>query len=220
MARKYLVSSKIPGYTKKAVAVAKHDKIPLPRGLHIESRTHGPAHIRLVKLVQAKHRLAVTGHFNRETLAFLFPPAKVVPKREKAVHAAMTQLGVHEKPMGSNGGPEVDVFTKAANGRVSHEAWCADFIYWCCLKAGIKLPKFYYPRAVNWAEYLPHTTDPKLGDIVLFRFGSDHHLARFLGWDNLPNGKAVRTIDGNSQDCVRIAVRPLSNVECFIRTTE
>jgi len=200
-----------------------HDKIPIPKGLNVDSKVWGPAHVKLAKEVQARHRLPVTGQYDRALRNFLFPKDLPVPKRVKAVHAAMSQLGVTEHPMGSNAGPMVDQYEKAGEGVVIHESWCGDFVKWCSDRAGIKLPKFYYPRAVAWAENLPHVPagHEEMGDPVVFRWDDGtFHVARFLKWENLPSGRMIQTIDGNASDRVGINLRPARFVHAITRTPE
>jgi hypothetical protein len=53
-------------------------------------------------------------------------------KRMLAV--AATQVGIKEKPLGSNAGPEVEDYLKSV-GLGKGNPWCAAFVYWCFAKA-------------------------------------------------------------------------------------
>ncbi len=50
-----------------------------------------------------------------------------------ALAIARTQVGVREEPAGSNRGPEVDQYLRAAglSPGAGSFAWCAAFVYWC-----------------------------------------------------------------------------------------
>jgi hypothetical protein len=54
---------------------------------------------------------------------------------------AGSQIGVMERPPGSNRGPEVDQYLAAVglNARDGSFAWCAAFIYWCFREASTAL---------------------------------------------------------------------------------
>lgn len=224
MAR-YNVSPRNPGRTRRMVKIAHADHLEIPKGLNVNSKVWGPAHAKLAREIQRKHHLTVTGQPTLAFRRFLFPKPKPTPKREKAVHAGMTQLGVHEIPPGSNGGGMIDQYEKAGEGRVIHESWCGDFVKWCSDQAGIKLPRFYYPRAVAWAENLPHVADyrknAQLGDVVVFQWDNgEFHVARFLGWVQLPSGPGIRTLDGNASDQVGINERNIRFIHAIVRTPE
>lgn len=98
-----------------------------------------------VRLFQARfpdlngQSLGVDGVVGSLTWASLFhtreaslPPAiRSLPARALAIAAG--QVGVMERPPGSNRGPEVDVYLRATglNPAAGSFAWCAAFIYWC-----------------------------------------------------------------------------------------
>ncbi len=68
-------------------------------------------------------------------------------KRECIYQAAKSQLGVKEKPIGSNGGKEVESYL-ACVGLPKGYAWCAAFTTWC-YKQCQPMPK-YFPVSA-WA---------------------------------------------------------------------
>jgi hypothetical protein len=51
----------------------------------------------------------------------------------KALEIAASQIGVREKPLGSNRGPEVDKYLRSVglNPAAGSFPWCAAFLYWC-----------------------------------------------------------------------------------------
>lgn len=81
--------------------------------------------------------LTVDGEAGAITWAALFGSEETVPKiskaaplGRKALDTAITQIGVMEKPVGSNSGPEVEQYLKSV-GLGPGFAWCAAFTYWC-----------------------------------------------------------------------------------------
>lgn len=77
----------------------------------------------------------------------------VLPGGHRAVAWADSQVGVRER--GRNRGPEVQEYQAVAGlGSGGGFAWCASFVYWCCLKAGMPtcgLPRIGSCAAVrNW----------------------------------------------------------------------
>jgi len=109
-----------------------------------------------VKLFQAKfadangNPLKVDGEVGPITWSVLFGPASV-PSSSKAstklikevIAFATTQIGIMEKPPGSNRGPEVDEFLRAAglDPEDGSFPWCVAFTHFCYLKAAEKLDK-------------------------------------------------------------------------------
>lgn len=76
---------------------------------------------------------------------------------ERALAWADSQVGKREDPPGSNQGPEVDEYLRAA-GVTPGLPWCASGVYWCLLQAGadpVDLPAKGQSAAVwrwrNWA---------------------------------------------------------------------
>ncbi|WP_222877392.1 CHAP domain-containing protein [Terrihabitans soli] len=64
----------------------------------------------------------------------------------RSLEIAISQLGVMEKPLGSNGGPEVDQYLKSV-GLGTGFFWCMAFVNWCIQKAGADLGKTVkFPR--------------------------------------------------------------------------
>jgi len=107
-----------------------------------------------VKLFQARfadangNPLKIDGEIGPITWSALFGAASV-PASTKAssnllkgvIAFATTQIGVMEKPLGSNRGPEVDEYLRAAglDPRDGSFAWCVAFTHFCYLKAAEKL---------------------------------------------------------------------------------
>ena len=55
-----------------------------------------------------------------------------------ALQVAQSQIGVHEQPLGSNTGPEVNQYL-ASVGLKPGNSWCAAFVYWCYQQAAQSL---------------------------------------------------------------------------------
>lgn len=102
----------------------------------------GEQTLRAVKLFQIRftdpqgQSLKVDGEIGAVTWASLFPsltPERkytLTPLMEEVLKQAKSQIGVQEKPIGSNGGPQVDQYLKSV-GLDTGYFWCAAFVYWC-----------------------------------------------------------------------------------------
>lgn len=107
----------------------------------------GPDTTRAVKLFQSRfsdgagNPLLADGKVGSHTWAALFGVGQVPsntiassPLAGKALEKAVSQVGVMEKPPGSNDGKEVNEYQDiAASPR--KKAWCMAFMYWCYQKA-------------------------------------------------------------------------------------
>jgi len=85
---------------------------------------------------------------------------------------AATQIGVLEKPLGSNRGPEVDAYLKSA-GAEPGSPWCAAFVYFCFQQAaaglGVANP------VIRTASVLEHWN--RAGAAGIARLGNDECIA-------------------------------------------
>ena len=111
----------------------------------------GPKTISAVKLFQSTRKdqdgnpLTIDGKVGTITWAVLFGTENIPVVEEttnailtEAVKIAATQIGVMEKPPGSNKGPEVNMYL-ASVGLEPGLYWCASFLYWCFDKAATNL---------------------------------------------------------------------------------
>lgn len=139
---------------------------------------------------------------------------------------------VEEEPKGSNRGPRVDAYLRAARTAVG-QAWCAAFITFCMILAGhdpfSKDPKkgVRYPASVaSWREYAKASgrwsKEPKRGR--LFVLASSH-----IGFVTrvYESQGTVQTIEGNSNDEggregyeVTRRIRKISSIEGFINLAD
>ena len=140
------------GESNKLVVKAIQQRLnELGLGAFELSGEFGPKTKAAVKQFQATHRdhngqpLEIDGKVGSITWESLFdqePPflGELPPNDflKKALEIARSQIGVMEKPPGSNRGPEVDAYLDLVNcPRGSY--WCAAFTYWCMEKAATEL---------------------------------------------------------------------------------
>ncbi|MES2731549.1 MAG: peptidoglycan-binding protein [Bacteroidota bacterium] len=83
--------------------------------------------------------------FGKQTVDTTLQPDASMPLLKKVLQIADTQVGVEEKPRGSNRGPQVDEYIKSVGlDPAGRFAWCVAFQYWCFQKAshdlGIRNP--------------------------------------------------------------------------------
>lgn len=126
------------------------------------------------------------------------------------VHHALSQVGVHEIPWGSNSGPQVRVYQSVTGGY--NAPWCASFVSWALVQAG------YHGTVSAWAWDWATIGTPvpliaaKPGDIVPFNIGSGH-VGIYLSQSN----GMVKTVDGNTSDQVAVRERPTSIIRAITR---
>lgn len=96
-----------------------------------------------------------------------------MPGHERALHWASTYAALGVREIGKNDGLFVRLFLKAV-GLTPGYAWCAAFVYHCCLKSGIdpkKLPARWKAARVSewvaWARSTARTRQaPKRGHLA------------------------------------------------------
>lgn len=150
------------------------------------------------------------GTLNSKTQAILIPPLSM---GDRAVAYAMTQVGVHETPWGSNRGHDVERYQRSTGAY--GKAWCASFFWYCWQRAGYTGPT----DAGAW-----HSTDnygtrvdlahARPGDGVSFNTGAGH-IGLYLGHD--PHAGTVRTVDGNTNDQVAVRDRTIRSIHSICR---
>jgi len=151
---------------------------------------------------------------------------KPLTKHEAAVRFAITQIGVHEQPAGSNTGLEVRKYQKDGSWLPGTGwPWCAAFFNYAVQVGGFQgldrtagawdaltraEKKGWGLAPKDWAKVIP-------GDGVVFNTGSGHIavLEKPVGDDGV-----VYTIDGNASDMVKRCQRPLSSVRGFVAWPE
>ena len=121
-----------------------------------------------------------------------------------ALKVAVTQLGVKEKPLGSNGGKEVDMYLKSV-GLGTGYSWCMAFIYWCFSEAA-RVNGDIAPlvktggvlAAWNKADKKYRVIgEPQSGDIGIMSFGNGNGHTFIV--EKVAAG-VLQTIEGNSNN--------------------
>ena len=145
---------------------------------------------------------------------------------DTTIKTAITQLGVEERPKGSNAGPEVEIYLKSV-GLGKGYAWCMAFVYWVvnqsALKTAIKNP--LKKTAGVLAQYQAClslvTKTPKPGDVFIMDFGKG---LGHTGFVEKVVGTKVHTIEGNTNDqgsregyAVCRRKREISTIKAFIQ---
>lgn len=124
-----------------------------------------------------------------------------------SLRIAITQLGVSEKPKGSNSGPEVDAYLRSI-GLGKGYPWCMAFVYWCVEQACKELQGRRNPL-VRTGGVLRQWNETRLrkltvrdraikpGDIFIMEFsrGMGH-----TGFVEKVAGGLIYTIEGNTND--------------------
>ena len=129
--------------------------------------------------------------------------------RLEALAVAQKEVGTKEVPMGSNWGPRVSQYLKAA-GITFPAEWCAAFVTWCYDRVGKKVT-FPGPALVqdwdNWAAKNGEVVSrPYHGDLVTFDWNSDNWYDHIGIVEKVlaVHGRVYwfRSIEGNSGDQV------------------
>ena len=120
----------------------------------------------------------------------------------KALVVALTQLGVQEKPKGSNSGPEVSGYLKSV-GINFPASWCAAFVYWSHdqvakeLKITNPLPKTGGVLDMWNKASANRVAKPQPGDVFIMDYGKG---LGHTGIVERVDGANIHTIEGNTND--------------------
>lgn len=177
--------------------------IPVPRGFFAAWPGVGKPARALISAVQ-RHAFGVnhvSGEFDERTRILLLPPTL----GQSMLKLATTYLGVHENPMGSNDGIQVNIFQSSTGAY--NLPWCASFISYIAKRCGWQGTPT--ARAYTWLELgvgVP-LASAQPGDIVVFGI-EDGHVGFFVS----QTAALVETIDGNTGDSVARRWRPKSVV--------
>lgn len=121
--------------------------------------------------------------------------------QQQALNIAITQLGKHEDPLGSNWGHPVQDYLRSVN--IGFPAsWCMAFIYWCFEQAAPGKNPLVRTGGVlnawNTADKVHRVTgEPQPGDIFIMSFGGG---LGHTGIVEKVDANFVYTIDGNTND--------------------
>ena len=116
------------------------------------------------------------------------------------IKKAQDEVGTKESPANSN---NVKYNTAFYGRPVSGSAypWCCAFIWWLLSTSGISVPKTalctslasYFKSQGQW-----YTSDPQVGDIVFFKFGTNARWTNHVGIVTAVRGNEIETIEGNT----------------------
>lgn len=115
------------------------------------------------------------------------------------IEKASAEIGVKEYPANSNRCK----YNREFYGRdVSGSAypWCCAFIWWLLSTSGISVPKTALCTSLaQWFKSQGQWfTDPQVGDIVFFKFGTNNRWTNHVGIVTGIRGNEIETIEGNS----------------------
>ncbi len=120
--------------------------------------------------------------------------------QQKALSIAISQLGQHENPLGSNWGSPVKEYL-ASVGINFPASWCMAFVYWCFEQTGQANPLIKTGGVLNaWntADKKHRVVgDPQPGDIFIMNFGKG---LGHTGIVEKVDANFIYTIDGNTND--------------------
>jgi uncharacterized protein (TIGR02594 family) len=143
--------------------------------------------------------------------------------KEKALKIAISQLGQHENPLGSNWGTPVKEYL-ASVGINFPAAWCAAFVYWCFKQANTNVPLVKTAGVLNhWntADKKYRVTDPQPGDIFIMDYGKG---LGHTGFVEKVDATFIYTVEGNSNDSgsregieVTRKQRPRTKIKGYLR---
>jgi peptidoglycan hydrolase-like protein with peptidoglycan-binding domain len=142
----------------------------------LEDGDFGEATENAVRLFQARYAdpttgaaIDVDGKVGAETWAALFGAETIAPPpppvadglRAAVLTIARGQIGVLENPLGSNRGPQVDTYHRAAglDPAAGNYAWCVSFLQWVFAQAFQSSPLFRTAGVhVLWAKRMVGST--------------------------------------------------------------
>jgi hypothetical protein len=138
-------------------------------------------------------------------------------KREAAVDWAVAQVGTHERGT-SNCSPKIDRWERDMGLPVPPcRVWCGAFVHQAFLKAGVRLssrlidPDRSYGDAVAGRRGLKRIalSQVRRGDIVFYAFRPDLRASHLAIARGRPSGGALDTVEGNTDNAVRLEQRGL-----------
>lgn len=142
---------------------------------------------------------------------------------QKALGVAITQLGQHENPLGSNWGEPVKTYLHSV-GIDFPASWCAAFVYWCYNQTGTPNPLVKTGGVLrHWGEASKalRVTDPQPGDIFIMDFGKG---LGHTGIVEKVDATFIYTVEGNSNDSgsregieVTRKQRPKTKIKGYLR---
>jgi len=139
----------------------------------------------------------------------------------------LSQVGVREKT-GNNDGPEVEAYLKTVKLGKGN-AWCAAFVRWCLLQAGIKNSiTGWSPTAVNSKNIVyrdrKYNREPRAGDVVTFYYPHLNRIGHTGFYHKKISGAVYQSVEGNTNgagsregDGVYLKNRPINTTYIISR---
>lgn len=124
---------------------------------------------------------------------------------------ATGEIGVKEYVGKFNNNPRILEYHKTTSLAASQDevSWCAAFVGWCLLKAGLTSTKSALARSyINWGVPL---SAPKFGAVVVFRRGNNPTFGH-VGFVQKFDANYIYCLGGNQSDSVKISRFPRSSV--------
>lgn len=151
------------------------------------------------------------GTLNSKSQSILIPPLTMA---DKAVAYAVSQVGVHESPWGSNRGEDVHRY-QSSTGAYG-EAWCASFAWYCWQKAGYTGPTSAgaWDSTDNHGKRIATIAKAIPGDFVSLDGGEGH--VGILLKRNV-SARTVTLCAGNTGDSVKEKDYPIASIHSICR---
>jgi hypothetical protein len=149
---------------------------------------------------------------------------------EAAIPIAKRELGVKERPPGSNDGPRVRTYLQGH----APEPWCADFGTWVLKQVGFPQPTWNWSYCPSWAQAaargdagmrtLKYGEAIQPGDVALYDWQGDGIMDHWGLVESVSSANAFRAIEGNTSvgndsngGEVMLRTRFRSDVGVFVR---
>lgn len=195
----------LEGYRPDGFTVETSKKLGKPARTLV---THVQRNLHARGLLEEDH---IDGTLNQRTQDLLIPP---LTHADHAVAYALSQIGVHESPWGTNRGDDVHRYQSSTGAY--NEAWCASFFWYCWQQAGYKgaVSAGAWNSTDHHGTHVADLNHAIPGDGVSFDIG-EGHIGIFLH----KTATEVFTVDGNTNDQVAIRSRPIGEIHSICRPT-
>jgi hypothetical protein len=197
--------------------------IEIPKGFRASTPRVGRHCKRLLLDAAKAWKLPQTGRFDEKMLW------EITPFADKQVAIALREVGVTEKPKGSNSGPRVTVFQKATGALKL--AWCASYQYWVAKTAGWLGSIPYAADVTNWLRAADNPKNKRVtrvrsrlkvrrGDRAIDNpdGGDEDHIWMVVRNYGVAHGMVG--VGGNENDSVVRSLRPFWRAAAFVRLHE
>lgn len=130
----------------------------------------------------------------------------------KAFNLAIQEYGVKGQPGATHNSQILRYFLYAGFKQIKDDetAWCAAFVNWALVRAGLEGTKSLMAR--SFLKYGYPTLAPKLGDLAVFWRGSKDSAFGHVGFFIKETKDAVYVLGGNQSNAVNITPFPKSQL--------